>query len=95
MDTKRVMSAVTIDASGKMVLPMLILKGAPNGPIAKHESITCPDHDHYACQEKSQMDEDMIKWINLIFIPCKNLKVPGFIPIIILDASHVHMMEIK
>jgi hypothetical protein len=30
-DTKRVNLAVTVDASGKMLQPMLIFKGAPNG----------------------------------------------------------------
>ena len=34
----------------------------------------------------------MNKWIGLIVVPWKNSKVPGIVPIIILDAYCVHMM---
>jgi hypothetical protein len=41
--TKQVMLAVTIGASGKMLPPMLIFKGTPNGCIANHEFGMYPD----------------------------------------------------
>jgi hypothetical protein len=36
-DTKRVTLAVTVEASGRMLPPLLIFKGAANGKIAKNE----------------------------------------------------------
>jgi hypothetical protein len=52
-----------------------------------------PEGGHYACQKKAWMEEEMMtKWIDLVLVPWKNSKVPGVIPIIILDAYCVHMM---
>ena len=51
-DTKRVTLAVTVDAAGKMLPPMLIFKGMPNGHIANREFGTYPERGHYACQKK-------------------------------------------
>ena len=47
LDTKRVTFAVTVDTSRKMLPPMLIFKGAPNGRIVKREFGTYPDRGHY------------------------------------------------
>jgi hypothetical protein len=55
-DTKRVTLAATVDASGRMLPPMLIFKGAANGRISR-EFATYPDEGHYACQKKAWMDE--------------------------------------
>jgi hypothetical protein len=41
-DTKRVTVMSTVTASGKMHLPLMIFKGAPNGCIASHEFVTYP-----------------------------------------------------
>ena len=91
-DTKRVTLAVTIDASGGMLPPMLIFKGAANGRIAR-EFVTYPDGGHYACQKKAWMDEEMMsKWIDDVLVPWRNEKGPDVIPILILDAYRVHMM---
>jgi hypothetical protein len=39
------------------------------------------------------MDEDILnKWIDLVLIPWKNSNAPGVVPILILDAYHVHMI---
>ena len=92
-DTKRVTLAVSVEASGRMLPPMLVFRGAPNGHIANREFGTFPDGGHYACQKKAWMDEDMMnKWIDLVLVPWKNAKEPEIIPIIILDAYRVHMM---
>ena len=91
-DTKRVTLAVTIDASGGMLPPMLIFKGAANGCIAR-EFVTYPYGGHYACQKKAWMDEEMMsKWIDDVLVPWRNEKGPDVIPILILDAYRVHMM---
>jgi hypothetical protein len=50
-DTKRVTLAATADASGRMLPPMLIFKGAANGHISREFS-TYTDRGHYACQKK-------------------------------------------
>ena len=35
----------------------------------------------------------MNEWMDLVLVSLKNSKVPGVIPIIILDAYHIHMMR--
>jgi len=93
MDTKRVTLAVAIKASGRMLPPMLIFKGAPNGRIVNCEFVMFPKGGHYACQKKVWMDKEMMnKWINLVLVPWKNPKALGVVPIVMLDAYHVHMM---
>ena len=92
-DTKRVTLAVTVEASGRMLPPLLIFKGAANGRIAKKELTTYPESGHYLCQPKAWMDEQaMTKWIDLVLVPWKNAKPPGVVPTLILDAYRVHMM---
>ncbi len=92
-DTKRVTLAVTIDASGGMLPPMLIFKGAANGRIAR-EFVTYPDGGHYVCQKKAWMDEEMMsKWIDDVLVPWQNEKGLDVIPILILDVYRVHMMR--
>jgi hypothetical protein len=91
-DTKRVTLAVTADAGGHTLPPMLIFTGATNGRIASHKIGTFPDGGHYACQKKTWMDEEMMqKWIDLVLIPWRNSKAPGIVPILVLDAYCVHM----
>jgi hypothetical protein len=51
-DTMRVTLTVTVDASGKMLPPMLIFKDMTNGSIPNHEFGTYPDHGYYGCQKK-------------------------------------------
>jgi hypothetical protein len=91
-DTKRVTLAVTCDANGGMLPPLLIFKGAANGRIAR-EFGTYPEGGHYACQKKAWMDEDMMsKWIDDVLVPWRNEKGPDVIPLLVLDAYRVHMM---
>ena len=56
-DTKQVTLAVTLGASGSMLPPMLIFKGAPNSRIATKEFLTYPMGGHYLCQPKAWADE--------------------------------------
>jgi hypothetical protein len=91
-ETKRVTLAATVDASGRMLPPMLIFKGAVNVRISR-ELVRYPDKGHYACQKKAWMDKEMmLKWIDDVLIPWHNEKGPDVIPILILDAYRVHMM---
>ena len=85
-DMKRIMLAATVYASGWMLPPMLIFKGATNGGISREFS-TYPDSGHYACQQKAWIDEDMMnKWIDLVLIPWQNTKMPDAVPLLVLDA---------
>ena len=91
-NTKRVMLAVTVDASDRMQPPMLTFKGTVNRHISC-EFAMYPDKGHYVCQKKAWMDEEMmLKWIDDVLIPWCNEKGPDVIPILILDAYQVHMM---
>ena len=56
-DTKWATAAITITASGKMLPPLLIFKGAKNGRIAKKEFPTFDKSMYYACQENAWMDK--------------------------------------
>jgi hypothetical protein len=94
VDMKRVTLAVTVDATRKMLPPMLIIKGTPNRCIAKCKFGTYPERGHYACQKKAWMDEEMMhKWIDLALIPWKETTTPRVVPLLILDAYCVHMMR--
>ena len=92
-DTKRVTLASTVDASRKMLPPMLIFKGATNRRIANREFGTYPDHGHYGCQKKAWMDEEMMNlWIDLVLVLWKDSRKPDVVSLLILDTYHVHMM---
>ena len=56
-DTKQATAAITITASGKMLPPLLIFKGAKNGRIVKKEFPTFDKSIYYACQENAWMDD--------------------------------------
>ena len=56
-DTKHATSAITVTASGKMLLPLLLFKGAKNGRIVKKEFPTFDKYMYYTCQENAWMDE--------------------------------------
>ena len=56
-DTKRATAAITVTASGKMLPPLLVFKGAKNRRIVKKEFPTFDKSMYYACQEYAWMDE--------------------------------------
>ena len=56
-DTKWATAAITVTASGKMLPPLLVFKGAKNGRIIKKEFPTFDKSMYYACQENAWMDE--------------------------------------
>ena len=63
-DTKWATAAITITASGKMLPPLLVFKGAKNGRIVKKEFPTFDKSMYYACQENAWMDERvMLLWV--------------------------------
>ena len=56
-DTKWATAAITVTASGKMLPPLLVFKGAKNRRIIKKEFPTFDKSMYYACQENAWMDE--------------------------------------
>jgi len=55
-DTKRATSAITITASGRMLTPVLVFKGTPEGPIATWYFHAYPCGCIYACKSLAWMD---------------------------------------
>ena len=56
-DTKCATAAITVKASGKMLPPLFVFKGAKNGRIVKQEFPTFDNSMYYACQENAWMDK--------------------------------------
>lgn len=92
-DTKRATFAMTVTASGKILKPLIIFKGARNGRIVQREF---PNYDNdmiYLCQANAWMDEDaMIVWVEQVLRPHIESAPPGVLPIIFLDSYRCHMM---
>ena len=55
-DTKRVTCTMTVSASGRVLTPLLVFKGAPNGRIERNEFVSYPDDAEYVCQSNAWMD---------------------------------------
>jgi hypothetical protein len=98
-DTKcvTVAATATVTASGKMLPPFMIFKGASHGRIATCEFVTNPAGGKYACKPKAWMDEvQMHAWIDVILKPYKDeidARNPGVQPLVlIVDSYHVHQM---
>jgi hypothetical protein len=92
-DTKRVTCALTVTASGKVLPPMLIFKGSPNGRIMQ-EFPTFPNNIVYACQVNAWMDERMmLLWVDQVLKPYVATAPPGIVPFLLLDSYRCHMMQ--
>jgi hypothetical protein len=92
-ETKRGTFAMTITASGKVLNPMLILKGKPGGKIEKREFPTFPSEVLYACQDNAWMDEGvMLMWVQKVLKPYVREAPEHIVPILFLDSYRCHMM---
>ena len=91
-DTKRCTYAAAITASGLVLTPYIIFKGARNGKIAK-KLTKFPKTMAYACQPKAWMDEKcMLDWVDRVLKPHLN-QAPSWVkPLLFLDAYRCHMM---
>ena len=56
-DTKCTTAAITVTASGKILPPVLVFKGAQNGRFVKKEFPTFDNSMYYACQENAWMNK--------------------------------------
>ena len=76
-----------VTASGKLLTPMLIFKGKPNGRIVKREFPEYPEGCVYACQDNAWMDEQvMLQWVEQIRKPYINTAPEDEVPILFLDS---------
>ena len=92
-DTKRATFAMTVTASGKLLKPLLVFKGARNGRIVQREFPTFPDDMLYSCQPNAWMDEEvMLLCVDQILAPFVAPAPNGVIPILFLDSYRRHMM---
>jgi hypothetical protein len=65
--TSRISVALTVIASGDLLLPFLVFKGKPNGRIDKKELKTFLPEGEYTVEEKVWMDlVVMLQWIETI-----------------------------
>ena len=92
-DTKQATCAHTIMALGKMLDPLMVFKGKPNGRIVTREFPVFPDGCLYTCQDNTWMDEKvMLQWVEKILKPYVNDAPDGVIPILFLDLYRCHIM---
>ena len=92
-DTKRATCALTIMASGKMLDPLMVFKGKPNGRIVTREFPEFPYGILYTCQDNAWMDEKvMLQWVEKILKPYVDDAPDGVIPILFLDSYRCHIM---
>ena len=92
-DTKRATCALTITASGKMLDPVMVFKGKPNGRIVTCEFPEFPDGILYTCQDNAWMDEKvMLQWVEKILKPYVDDAPDGVVPLLFLDLYHCHIM---
>ena len=93
-DTKRATLALTVTASGKSLIPLIVFKGKPNGRIVTREFPTYPQGLEYACQDNAWMDERvMLLWVEKVLKPYVEAAPDGIVPILFLDSYRCHMMS--
>ena len=93
-DTKRATLALTVTASGKALIPLIVFKGKPNGQIVTREFPMYPEGLEYACQDNTWMDERvMLLWVGKVLKPYVEAAPDGIVPILFLDSYRCHMMS--
>ena len=92
-DTKCATAAITITASGKMLAPLFVFKGAKNGRIVKKEFPTFDKSMYYACQANAWMDKRvMLLWVEKVLKPYVESAPEGIVPLLLLDSYRCHVM---
>lgn len=92
-DTKRATFAMTVTASGKILKPLIIFKGARNGRIVQREFPSYSPDMIYLCQQNAWMDEEaMLVWVEQVLRPHIETAPLGVLPILFLDSYRCHMM---
>ena len=85
---------MTVSASGRVLTPLLVSRGAPNGRIERNEFATYAGDIEYACQGNAWMDKRVMHlWIGRILKPYIDQAPPGIVPLLLLDTYRCHMMK--
>ena len=93
-DTKCATLALTVTASGKALIPLIVFKGKPNCRIETREFRTYREGLEYACQNNAWMDERvMLLWVEKVLKPYVEAAPDRIIPILFLDSYRCHMMS--
>ena len=89
----RVTLAVTITASGKTLILMMVFKGKPS-EIIQFGFPNYPQGWFYACQDRAWMDKAVMwLWVDKVLKPYIQYAPAGIHTIILLDQYRCHMME--
>ena len=94
-DTRRATAALTCNAAGDFLRPMIIFKGTANGRIVKTELPSFDPTSDYLCQKNAWMDERcMLIWADECLGSYLRLRPPpaGIVPVILLDSYRCHLM---
>jgi hypothetical protein len=92
-DSKCCTVTLTMSASGEMLTPMVVFKGARYGRIATREIRDHPQGMKYAMQLKAWFNEViMLNWVDNVLKPYATMAPVGIIPILFLDSFKVHLI---
>jgi hypothetical protein len=84
---------MTVTASGKILKPVLIFKGAQNGRIVQLEFPNYENDMIYLCQPNAWMDKEaIIIWVGQVLCPYIETPPAGVLPILFLDSYRCHTM---
>jgi hypothetical protein len=91
-DNKRATFAITVTASGQVLISLDGFKAKPEGRITQREFSTYPSQMIYACQDNAWMDEKvMLMWVKKLK-PYVMTAPDGIVTILFLDSYRCHMM---
>ena len=91
-DNKRATFAMTVTASGQVLISLVGFKAKPEGRITQREFSTYPSQMVYACQDNAWMDEKvMLMWVKKLK-PYVMTAPDGIVTILFLDSYRCHMM---
>jgi hypothetical protein len=80
---------MTVTASGKILKPVLLFKGAQNGRIVLREFPNYENDMIYLCQPNAWMDKEaMIIWVDEVLRPYIETAPAGVLPILV----WIHML---
>jgi hypothetical protein len=92
-DSHRCTIAFTVTASGKILPPFVVYKGAKGGRIHTKELPNHPQGNFYTVQMKAWFDKEvMLQWVDTVLAPYAATAPIGIVPILFRDSFQVHML---
>lgn len=91
--TSRATSFLSVTASGRMLMSLIVFKGTPDGLIAR-ELRNYPAGAAYQTQIKAWCDKRvMLYWVNYVLGPYVQRAPPDVRPVLLMDRFSVHLMD--